>query len=310
MTWGGELGKERRVATSRQAQTRRNMKTPWKPLKADRELRDGHKVRGHLPNSITRKPLATSLWARSARAMLGVEMPWISRILGPYSGPHSYARVVPYGLSTSLAPGRASGGYGSWADTCGAGRERAVMLGEGMCFGWLSGASRACQRLQTARAPTEVAPATRHRDQGAGGLSRDVTCGNIISKQLGWTRLDADGGGDWDGRFSVCPTRARAGARRSFSIRHTVRLPVSDTRSLAMGWRGWVHWRWDGEDGLIGDGMETEMGMGMGMEVAPLVEHIARGRRHSCGTRGSRLLTAPYSTIHTRALSLSLFLST
>ena len=37
------------------------------------------------------------------------------RTLGPSSGPHSYALIVPYGDGMSRAPGNASGGYGRLA---------------------------------------------------------------------------------------------------------------------------------------------------------------------------------------------------
>jgi hypothetical protein len=75
------------------------------------------------PNIITRHPRRTSLWARSAIAIPGVEMPWMSKILSPSSGPNTYTLTLPYGELTSLAPGRASGGYGSCctssSDKCG-----------------------------------------------------------------------------------------------------------------------------------------------------------------------------------------------
>lgn len=46
--------------------------------------------------------------------------------------PHSYTLKVPYGLTTSLAPGKASGGYGSWP-ICEAVREgMTVLRGEGI----------------------------------------------------------------------------------------------------------------------------------------------------------------------------------
>ena len=35
--------------------------------------------------------------------------------LSPSSGPHSYTLIVPYGVVTSRAPGRRSGGYGKAA---------------------------------------------------------------------------------------------------------------------------------------------------------------------------------------------------
>lgn len=54
----------------------------------------------------------------------------MSNTLSPSSGPHSYTRVLPYGESTSLAPGNASGGYGNLWTSSAARKGMSVSFGE------------------------------------------------------------------------------------------------------------------------------------------------------------------------------------
>lgn len=67
----------------------------------------------HLPNIITRQPFCTNSSPSPLKAIHGVLMPCISNTFLPSSGPHSYTRILPKGVSTSLAPSRASGAQGS-----------------------------------------------------------------------------------------------------------------------------------------------------------------------------------------------------
>lgn len=70
---------------------------------------------GNKPNVITRYPASASSQSRSRATQHGVPMPCTKTTLRPVSAPHSYTRIVPYGVSTQRAPGYRSGGYGSRA---------------------------------------------------------------------------------------------------------------------------------------------------------------------------------------------------
>lgn len=68
----------------------------------------------YLPKIITRQPRAsTSSHTRSLAAQLGVPIPCRNITFFPSSGPNSYTRMTPYGVSTQRPPGYRSGGYGN-----------------------------------------------------------------------------------------------------------------------------------------------------------------------------------------------------
>jgi hypothetical protein len=86
----------------------------------------------NLPTSITRHPpCSTKPLATPPNATEGVLMPWIRRTFRPSSGPHSYTRKLPYGLRTSRVPGKAFGGYGSFASSSGDSVGKSDVKGEG-----------------------------------------------------------------------------------------------------------------------------------------------------------------------------------
>ena len=89
----------------------------------------------HIPNIMTLQPLFTRSPATRPSIGAGVVSPCMKRNFSPSFGPHSYTLITPYGVATSRAPGRRSGGYGKaaacWGDNLGS----RVSRGEGIVRG-------------------------------------------------------------------------------------------------------------------------------------------------------------------------------
>ena len=89
------------------------------------------------PITITLQPSLAGAWAMGPNIGAGEESPGTIMTFRPFSGPHSYTRIVPYGLSTSRAPGRALVGYGSEAACSGVRNGMSVSRGDAIFAGFV-----------------------------------------------------------------------------------------------------------------------------------------------------------------------------
>lgn len=140
-------------------------------------------VGDNLPKSMTLYPLRTNSWPKSPRATDGVLIPWTRRTLSPSSGPHSYTRMDPYGVTTSRPPGRASSGYGRSTSSCSRRAERIVVRGEGIKGGFLSPLGRKTRPMDShvaAATVTATIAARRVPDLAPSWFNERLMAGAII----------------------------------------------------------------------------------------------------------------------------------